>query len=142
MNKMQTKPPIEPVILDRARHLRREMTDAEHKLWRFLRDKNLVAAKFRRQVPIGNYIVDFCCLDRRLIVELDGGQHAEQEDADALRSRFLAEKGFRVLRFWNEQVLNGTEFVVEEILAEIAADARVPSPGARNARRPLPKGEA
>src|SRR3982074_1775860 len=106
---MPTKPPIEPLILDRARHLRQEMTEAERKLWRSLRDRTLVGVKFRRQVPIGNFIADFCCLDCRLIVELDGGQHAEQEDADALRSRFLAEKGFRVLRFWNDQVLNGAE---------------------------------
>ncbi len=139
---MRAKPPTDPKILDRARHLRREMTEAERKLWRFLRNKNLVAAKFRRQVPIGNFIADFCCLECRLIVELDGGQHADHEDSDALRSRFLGEEGFRILRFWNDQVLNGAEFVVEEILAVIVDDARVPSPGARDARRPLPKGEA
>jgi very-short-patch-repair endonuclease len=139
---MRTKPPTDSIILDRARRLRREMTEAERKLWRFLRDRTLVGVKFRRQVPIGNFIADFCCLDSRLIVELDGGQHADQEDADASRSRFLAKEGFRVLRFWNEQVLNGAEFAVEEILAVIASDPRPPSPGARNARRPLPKGEA
>jgi very-short-patch-repair endonuclease len=139
---MRTKPPTDSVILDRARRLRREMTEPERKLWRFLRERPLVGVKFRRQVPVGNFIADFCCGEHQLIVELDGGQHAEQEDADASRSRFLAEKGFRVLRFWNDQVLNGAEFVVEEILKAIALDARAPSPGARDARRPLPKGEA
>ena len=141
---MRTKPPTDSVILDRARRLRREMTEPERKLWRFLRDRPLVGVKFRRQVPVGNFIADFCCVEHQLIVELDGGQHAEQEDADASRSRFLAEKGFRVLRFWNDQVLNGVEFVVEEILSVIATDQRerAPSPGARDARRPLPKGEA
>jgi len=138
---MRTKPPIDAVILDRARRLRREMTEVERKLWRFLRDRSLVGVKFRRQVPLGNFIADFCCLDCRLIVELDGGQHAEHEDADALRSQCFAEEGFRVLRFWNDQVLNGAESVVEEILAAIAEDERAPSPGARDARRPLPKGE-
>src|SRR5713226_1125458 len=103
---MRTKPPTDAIILDRARRMRREMTDVERKLWGLLRDRRLADAKFRRQLPIGNFIADFCCLDRRLIVELDGGQHAEQEAADASRSRFLAEEGFRVLRFWNEQVLS------------------------------------
>ena len=122
---MRTKPPTDPIILDRARRMRREMTEAELKLWSILRNRALVGVKFRRQVPIGNYIADFCCLDRRLIVELDGGQHAEQEAADALRSRFLSGKGFRVLRFWNDQVLSGSEFVVAEILAAISENERV-----------------
>ena len=124
--KMRINPPTDSIILDRARRLRREMTEAERKLWRFLRDRPLVGVKFRRQVPIGNFIADFCCVEHRLIVELDGGQHADQEDADTSRSRFLAKEGFRVLRFWNDQVLNGAEFVVEEILAVIALDARAP----------------
>ena len=105
--------------------MRREMTQPELKLWSILRNRALVGVKFRRQMPIGNYIADFCCLDRRLIVELDGGQHAEQEAADALRSRFLATEGFRVLRFWNDQVLSGSEFVVAEILAAISEKERV-----------------
>ncbi len=117
---MGTKLPIDPIILDRARRMRREMTEPELKLWNILRNRALLGMKFRRQVPIGNYIADFCCLDRRLIVELDGGQHAEQEVADASRSRFLSQKGFRVLRFWNDQVLRGSEFVVAEILAAVS----------------------
>ena len=131
--------------------MRREMTQAELKLWRILRNWSLVGIKFRRQVPIGNYIADFCCLDRRLVVEVDGGQHAEYEVADASRTRFLSQEGFRVLRFWNDQVLSGSEFVVAEILAAIfvvaeilaaiSDDERAPSPVAQDARRPLPKGE-
>ncbi len=139
---MRTKPPTDAIILDRARRLRREMTDAERKLWRLLRDRTVIGVKFRRQVPIGNFITDFCCIEHRLIIELDGGQHASQENADALRSRFIAQEGFRVLRFWNDKVFNGVEFVMEEILAVIARGGPTPSPGARNARRPLPKGEA
>lgn len=138
---MRTKPPTDPLILDRARRMRREMTEAELKLWRILRNRSLVGIKFRRQVPIGNYIADFCCLDRRLIVEVDGGQHAELEVADAWRSRFLKQEGFRVLRFWNDQVLSGLEFAVTEILAAISEEGRAPSPVAQDARRPLPKGE-
>ena len=121
--------------------MRREMTEAELKLWSTLRNRSLVGVKFRRQVPIGNYIADFCCVAHRLIVELDGGQHAEQEAADASRSRFLAAEGFRILRFWNNQVLSGSEFVVAEILAAIIEEGRAPSPDARGARRPLPTGE-
>ena|SRR5260370_3806818 len=91
---MRTKPPTDAIILDRARRLRREMTGAERELWRLLRDRPLVDVKFRRQVPVGNFIVDFCCVETRLIIELDGGQQAEQEAADELRSRFLAAGGF------------------------------------------------
>ena len=136
---MRTKPPTDPIILDRARRMRREMTEAELKLWSIPRNRSLVGFKFRRQVPIGNYIADFCCVAHQLIVELDGGQHAEEETADTSRSRFLAEKGFRVLRFWNDQVLNGSEFVVTEILAAISRNELAPSPDARGARRPLPR---
>ena len=135
---MRTKPPTDPIILDRARRMRREMTEAELKLWSILRNRTMFGVKFRRQVPIGNYIADFCCLAHRLIVELDGGQHAAQEAADVSRSRFLSERGFRILRFWNDQVLSGSEFVVAEILAAIIEEGRAPSPVARDARRPLP----
>jgi very-short-patch-repair endonuclease len=138
---MRTKPPTDPIILDRARRMRREMTEVELKLWSILRNRDLVGVKFRRQVPIGNYIADFCCLAYRLIVELDGGQHAAQEAADASRSRFLSEEGFRILRFWNDQVLSGSEFVVAEIVAAIIEEGRAPSPDARGARRPLPREE-
>jgi very-short-patch-repair endonuclease len=84
---------------DRSRRLRHDQTDAERKLWGRLRDRQLFGAKFRRQHPIGPFIVDFCCPERLLVVELDGGQHATQEDADRRRSDFLAGLGYRVLRF-------------------------------------------
>jgi len=121
--------------------MRREMTGAELKLWSIVRNRALVGVKFRRQVPIGNYIADFCCVAHRLIVELDGGQHAEQEAADASRSRFLSNEGLKVLRFWNDQVATGLDFVIKEILTAIAENERAPSPVARGSRRPLPRGE-
>src|SRR5260221_6975548 len=86
---MRTKPPTDPTILDRARRMRREMTEAELKLWSIVRNRSLIGAKFRRQVPIRNYIADFCCLAHRLIVQVDGGPPAEQEAADSSTSRLL-----------------------------------------------------
>ena len=80
------------------------------------RDRQLCGAKFRRQHPIGSYVVDFCCPDRKLIVELDGGQHAEQVSADQLRTRFLEANGFRVARFWNHQVLEQMDAILEKIV--------------------------
>ena len=102
--------------LARSRRLRRDSTDAEKRLWSFLRNRNLEGWKFRRQVPIDSFIVDFCCIEARLIVELDGGQHADQKKCyDDLRTRQLKGLGFRVLRFWNSEVLQETEGVLQEI---------------------------
>ncbi|MGX5800899.1 endonuclease domain-containing protein [Bradyrhizobium sp. Arg314] len=89
-----------------ARTLRREMTEAENKLWQELRDRRLDRIKFRRQVPIGKYIADFACLQARLIVELDGSQHADSE-SDLARGAELKARGFRVLRFWNDDDMDG-----------------------------------
>lgn len=100
----------------RSRGLRRSQTDAERHLWRHLRNRGLDGHKFRRQVAIGAYFADFACLERRLVVELDGGQHLEQAARDATRSEVLRESGFTVLRFWNDQVLTETSAVLEEIL--------------------------
>jgi len=83
-----------------------------------LRGRQL-GAKFRRQHRIGPYIADLCCVERRLVVELDGGQHSEQIDADQKRSAFMESHGFRVLRFWNDQVLTDTDGVLEQILAAL-----------------------
>ena len=94
-----------------SRKLRREMTDAEKLLWRHLRMKQFAGYKFRRQHPLGNYIVDFVCLEVLLVLEVDGGQHAERADSDANRTRWIEEKGFRVMRFWNNEVLNNIEGV-------------------------------
>jgi very-short-patch-repair endonuclease len=102
--------------LARARTLRRESTDAEKRLWALLRNRNLDGWKFRRQMPIESFIVDFCCIEARLIVELDGGQHANSRKRyDDERSRELRAHGFRVLRFWNSEVLHETEGVIQEI---------------------------
>jgi very-short-patch-repair endonuclease len=99
----------------KARQLRRDQTDAEQTLWARLRDRQLCGAKFRRQHPVGPFVADFCCPQRKLVVELDGGQHAEEVAADHKRSRFLEEQGYRVLRFWNHDLLQNTEAVLERI---------------------------
>jgi very-short-patch-repair endonuclease len=102
--------------LARSRELRRDSTDAEKRLWSLLRNRNLEGWKFRRQVPIDSFIVDFCCIEARLIVELDGGQHADEKKCyDDLRTQQLKGLGFRVLRFWNSEVLQETEGVIQEI---------------------------
>ena len=91
------------------------MTDAEHRLWYYLRGKRLIGIKFRRQQSIGTYIVDFVSMEHRLVLELDGGQHVEQAAHDAERTQFLNQEGYRVLRFWNHDVLQQTEAVLERI---------------------------
>jgi very-short-patch-repair endonuclease len=102
-----------------ARRLRRDQTDAERVLWFRLRDRRLDGWKFRRQMPIDRYIVDFCCPDARLIVELDGGQHDENRQADAARTEVLSVMGYLVLRFWNNDVLANTDGVLESILGTV-----------------------
>jgi very-short-patch-repair endonuclease len=100
--------------LRRAKGLRRELTDAEKKLWRMLRSRQLNAAKFRRQQPIGRFIADFVCHEARLVVEADGGQHAENAN-DRRRTEFLNSRGYRVLRFWNMDILGNPEGVFQLI---------------------------
>jgi very-short-patch-repair endonuclease len=95
--------------------LRRDQTDAERRLWSYLRLGQLDGFKFRRQFPIGNFIVDFCCRERKLVVEVDGGQHDLDQPKDQWRESLLAERGYSVLRFWNDEVLNATEGVLERI---------------------------
>jgi very-short-patch-repair endonuclease len=99
----------------RARELRNNPTEAERTLWKHLRLRQLEGQKFRRQVPLGRYIVDFVCIEKRLIIEVDGGQHSEMAVTDAKRTLWLQAHGFRVLRFWNHQVLAEIEAVVESI---------------------------
>lgn len=99
----------------RARELRKNMTDAERTLWRYLRLRQFSGNKFRRQQPIGKYIVDFVCFENKLIIEVDGGQHSEQIVYDLERSTWLEGQGFRILRFWDSQVLKETEAVKEKI---------------------------
>ena len=100
----------------RARELRKTSTDAEKVLWSQLREKQLGGKRFRRQRPIGNYIVDFVCLEGRLIVELDGGQHQGSSDYDATRTFELNKLGFSVIRFWNNEVLGEMDGVKEAIV--------------------------
>lgn len=99
----------------RARELRRASTDAERHLWRHLRHRNLAAYKFRRQFPIASYIVDFVCLPAMLVVQVDGGQHLDAQRYDKARTSTLEANGYRVLRFWNDEVLLQTEAVIEVI---------------------------
>ena len=101
----------------RAKQLRTNSTDAERQLWRVLRSRQLAGHKFRRQQPLGGFIVDFVCFEKRLVVEVDGGQHNEPLQAanDSERSTWLEQQGFRVLRFWNHEILREIESVKETI---------------------------
>ena len=111
------KLPIDPTTLSRARELRRALTPAERKLWSALRGKQLYGLKFRRQHPLPPYIVDFYCHEKRLIVELDGGQHNEvaRTAYDLERTAWLQGKGLRVIRFWNYEVETNLVGVLEAI---------------------------
>jgi very-short-patch-repair endonuclease len=110
-----------------AKQLRSNSTDLERLLWSRLRANRLTGFKFRRQLPIGPYIVDFACCEARLIVELDGGQHAETVLQDASRDDWLGEQGFRVLRFWNNDVLENLDGVLMRILEHLSPSPQ-PSP--------------
>jgi very-short-patch-repair endonuclease len=112
--------------------LRKTQTDAEKRLWSQLRNRQLSGCKFRRQHEIGHYIVDFICLEIKLIVELDGSQHAEQIARDRQRTAFLQSLGFKVIRFWDNEVLTQTQNVLEAIHKALIDN---PSP------HPLPQGE-
>jgi len=118
-----------------ARRLRRSQTDAERKLWSRLRDRRLAGTRFRRQHPIGPYIADFCRTEGKLVVELDGGQHALQKRSDAERTAFLAGQGYRVIRFWDNEALTSTEGVLLRIIEALGVKGTFPSPC------PLPRGE-
>jgi very-short-patch-repair endonuclease len=103
----------------RARDLRATSTDAEHKLWAALRARQLGGFKFRRQVPIDRYFADFACVEAKLVVELDGGQHMARFDYDERRTSVLEACGWRVMRFWNNDVLENIEGVGLEVLAAL-----------------------
>ena len=110
------------MVAPRVKQLRTSMTDAERKLWRGLRSRS-IGPKFRRQVPLGPYVVDFVCFEPKTIVEVDGSQHLDSKK-DIVRDRYFAERGYRVLRFWNNDVLRNLNGVLTAI---VAVD---PSPGA------------
>jgi very-short-patch-repair endonuclease len=108
-----------PKVFGRSKALHRNMTPAEVKLWTHLRAHRMKDVHFRNQHAIGKYIVDFCAPRRKLIIELDGSQHLEQEAYDAERTAFLESRGYRVLRFWNNQVMNEIEGVLHVIYAAL-----------------------
>ena len=112
------------MLRQRARRLRRTMTEAEQALWARLRRRQVHGHKFRRQHPLGGYIVDFVCLDKKLVVEVDGGQHDEQHDEDVRRTRRLEQRGFQVMRFWNHQVLTKLDAVIEMIAGAVSPPTR------------------
>lgn len=98
------------------------MTDVERLLWRRLRNRQLGGHKFRRQHPIGPFFVDFVCLEKKLVIEVDGGQHARNLEADVKRSDYLKERGYQVLRFWNNEVLEESKSVLSVILSSLLKD--------------------
>jgi very-short-patch-repair endonuclease len=102
-------------ILDNAKQLRIRQTEAEQRLWHHLRGGRFLGHKFKRQKPVGPYIADFVCLSEMLLVEVDGGQHNAEQAADSTRDRWFISRGFTVLRFWNHEVLQQTEAVLEKI---------------------------
>jgi very-short-patch-repair endonuclease len=110
---------VKPFLLRNARQLRNYSTDAEQWLWEHLRNRRMNGYKFRRQVPIGNYIVDFLCKEKRLIIELDGSQHNLHKEYDQQRTVYLASQGYRVERYWNNQVFQEGEAVLEDILRQL-----------------------
>ena len=114
----------------RARSLRANITNAERKLWYALRDRRFAGYKFRRQVPVGPYIADFLCYQARLVIEVDGGQHADSA-RDARRDRWFAQNGFRVLRFWNNEVLQNLEGVWTLIFEAVEQATPHPARAAR-----------
>jgi very-short-patch-repair endonuclease len=122
-----------------ARQLRKNMTEEERRLWRELPYRQLEGRKFRRQAPIGTYIVDFVCFEAKLVVELDGGQHSDaaQVAADSLRTAWLKSQGFRVLRFWNHQVKEDVESVLEVIWTALK-DTPHPNPPPQGGREKTP----
>lgn len=119
---------IENEILDNAKALRSNQTEAELRLWYHLRAHRFMDLKFKRQKPIGSYIVDFVCVERMLIVELDGGQHSEQIEYDQRRDDWLRSQGYTVLRFWNNDVMQQLDGVLEQIRLTVIPEPSPPAP--------------
>jgi very-short-patch-repair endonuclease len=120
-----------PLGHTRARQLRRQTTEAEHKLWFLLRGRRLNGWKFRRQMPLEGFVTDFACVEGRLVVELDGSQHVELEPADRVRTAKLEREGWKVVRFWNRDVMLDEEGVLATILAALPS----PQPLSRTRER-------
>ena len=104
-----------PKFYERARELRKELTPAERKLWAYLRGNQLHGVNFRRQHAIGNFVVDFVSIKNKLVIELDGSQHLDQEEYDAERTAYLESQGYKVIRFWNNQIMNDINGVLRAI---------------------------
>ncbi len=115
-------------IISNARNLRKNLTEVEKVLWYWLRKKNISGARFRKQAPIGNYIADFACHNPKLIIELDGGGHALQQNYDKKRDDWLRKEGFYILRFWNNEITENIENVLEIIYNQINILKNPPSP--------------
>ena len=107
---------------DFSRKLRGEMTDAESCLWRRLRSRQIYGLKFRRQHPVGKYILDLACIEATLVIEVDGGQHNEMSINDGQRTAWLETQGWKVLRFWNNEILQNIEGVLAEVLNALSKD--------------------
>ncbi len=112
---------MDPNLVTLSRNLRKGLTEAENLLWKHLRGKRFDGLKFRRQQPIGRYIVDFVCLEKRLVLEIDGGQHSLEKPKDEARDRWLTAEGYQVLRFWNNDVSGNLAGVIERILEKLQA---------------------
>ncbi len=127
--------------LERARLLRRDATEAETRLWQHLRNRRLGNHKFRRQVWIGPFIADFLCMDAMLVVEVDGSQHIGDVAYDADRNAYLANKGYRVIRVWNNDVMQRMDDVLAAILSALGSVPSPSHPAAPGGPLPLPVGE-
>ena len=124
---------------DLARALRQNPTHAEKRLWHHLRNRQLDGQKFRRQVPLGLYVGDFVCLQARLVVEVDGGQHDWRARADQARTAWLKANGFHVLRFWNNEVLGNIAGVLDTIRRNLPPTPALPRKGGGSNNSPLPR---
>ena len=118
--------PTTEELRDRAKAMRSAPTEAEHRLWQILRAKRLAGYKFRRQMPLDHYIVDFVCLAHRLVIEADGGRHSEE--ADARRDAYIRSQDFRILRFWNDEIFNNEDGVITAFLHALSTPLPNPSP--------------
>ena len=126
MGRGESSRSLRPRLRARAKTMRSNQTDAEHRLWQILRAKRLDGYKFKRQVPIDHYIVDFVCLRERLIVEADDGQHGKEADAE--RDTYLVAQGFRLLRFWNNDIFGNEDGGITRIIQALTAPLPNPSP--------------
>jgi very-short-patch-repair endonuclease len=141
---MKPPRPIDSFRRDTARRLRKDTTYAEAKLWRHLRQLPMLGSHFRRQVPVGPYVADFACMASKLLIEVDGGQHSETENAtrDGARTRWLEAEGYRVIRFWNNEIIANIDGVMEAVYSAVhgASDAE-PMRLKHERRRPWAPGD-